>query len=174
MKITNIWLALTAGLLATAAHAGSPRFSPTTYNFGSVPIGSSATVNVDLDSASTFDRLRSLGIDAAINMTWSYTYGDFKITPGNCNPAGPTGTPMAQGLGCTFSLTYTPTHVGPVTAVVTVTDHNQGAWGWMNISATATPAPAPASIPTLSEWGVIGLSSILAMFGIARMRRRQL
>lgn len=35
------------------------------------------------------------------------------------------------------------------------------------------PAPAPASIPTLSEWALIGLSSLLAMFGIARVRRRQ-
>ncbi|MCO5339638.1 IPTL-CTERM sorting domain-containing protein [Delftia tsuruhatensis] len=35
-------------------------------------------------------------------------------------------------------------------------------------------APAStAAIPTLSEWGIIALSSLLAMFGIARMRRRQ-
>lgn len=34
-------------------------------------------------------------------------------------------------------------------------------------------AAAPASIPTLSEWALIGLSSLVAMFGIARMRRRQ-
>ncbi|KRB35646.1 IPTL-CTERM sorting domain-containing protein [Acidovorax sp. Root70] len=32
--------------------------------------------------------------------------------------------------------------------------------------------PSPSSIPTLSEWGLIGLSSLVAMFGIARMRRR--
>ena len=35
------------------------------------------------------------------------------------------------------------------------------------------PPAAPASIPTLSEWALIGLSSLLAMFGIARVRRRQ-
>ena len=34
-------------------------------------------------------------------------------------------------------------------------------------------AAAPASIPTLSEWALIGLSSLVALFGIARMRRRQ-
>lgn len=32
---------------------------------------------------------------------------------------------------------------------------------------------APTSIPTLSEWALIGLSSLVAMFGIARIRRRQ-
>ena len=38
----------------------------------------------------------------------------------------------------------------------------------------AAPAPAnTAAIPTLSEWGIIALSSLLAMFGIAGMRRRQ-
>ncbi|AEF91892.1 hypothetical protein DelCs14_4920 [Delftia sp. Cs1-4] len=36
----------------------------------------------------------------------------------------------------------------------------------------AAPA-STAAIPTLSEWGIIALSSLLAMFGIARMRRRQ-
>lgn len=36
-----------------------------------------------------------------------------------------------------------------------------------------TPVASTASIPTLSEWGLIFMSSILAMFGIARMRRRQ-
>ena len=36
----------------------------------------------------------------------------------------------------------------------------------------AAPA-STAAIPTMSEWGIIALSSLLAMFGIARMRRRQ-
>lgn len=35
------------------------------------------------------------------------------------------------------------------------------------------PSASPASIPTLSEWSLIGLTTILAMFGIARMRRHQ-
>jgi hypothetical protein len=34
-------------------------------------------------------------------------------------------------------------------------------------------APQTQAIPTLSEWGVIGLSSLLALFGLARMRRRR-
>nr|WP_289623754.1 IPTL-CTERM sorting domain-containing protein [Paracidovorax valerianellae] len=35
----------------------------------------------------------------------------------------------------------------------------------------ATPG-APASIPTLSEWSVVLLTSLVAMFGLARTRRR--
>lgn len=36
----------------------------------------------------------------------------------------------------------------------------------------ALPTAAPASIPTLSEWGVIVISFVLALFGLARVRRR--
>lgn len=35
------------------------------------------------------------------------------------------------------------------------------------------PPAAPSAIPTLSEWALIGLSSVLAMLGIARARQRQ-
>jgi|GEM_PF-4104622 len=41
-----------------------------------------------------------------------------------------------------------------------------------SLTVSRAPAPAPASIPTLSEWGLIGLSSLLAMFGFTRMRRK--
>lgn len=42
-----------------------------------------------------------------------------------------------------------------------------------SLTAAFVSAAAPASIPTLSEWGLIAMSSILAMFGIARIRRRR-
>jgi hypothetical protein len=32
-------------------------------------------------------------------------------------------------------------------------------------------SPTPASIPTLTEWGMIFMASLMAMFGIRRMRR---
>ena len=34
-------------------------------------------------------------------------------------------------------------------------------------------AAAPTSIPTLSEWGMILLSGLLALFGMTRVRRAQ-
>jgi hypothetical protein len=33
-------------------------------------------------------------------------------------------------------------------------------------------AAEPASIPTLSEWGMILLSGLMALFGFGQMRRR--
>lgn len=40
------------------------------------------------------------------------------------------------------------------------------------LTNTIAVAPTPASIPTLSEWGLILMSSLVALFGIARARRR--
>jgi hypothetical protein len=55
-----------------------------------------------------------------------------------------------------------------------------GGWGGdgqviMHFAFAPPPVvPAtPASIPTLSEWGVIAVSSLLAMFGIAGIRRKR-
>lgn len=48
-----------------------------------------------------------------------------------------------------------------------------GATDPTGFTIAASPTIAPAAIPTLSEWALLGLSSILAMFGIARVRRRQ-
>ena len=39
------------------------------------------------------------------------------------------------------------------------------------INIGLAPPPIAASIPTLGEYALIGLSSLLAMFGLARMRR---
>lgn len=43
----------------------------------------------------------------------------------------------------------------------------------VQIGPKAAPV-ATTSIPTLSEWGLIGMSSLLAMLGISRMRRRKI
>jgi hypothetical protein len=41
------------------------------------------------------------------------------------------------------------------------------------LTFTAAPAPAPAAVPTLSEWAMIFMASVMALFGIRRMRRSQ-
>jgi hypothetical protein len=42
------------------------------------------------------------------------------------------------------------------------------------VENSATPATAAvASIPTLSEWGMIVMSGLLMLFGMARLRRTQ-
>lgn len=42
-----------------------------------------------------------------------------------------------------------------------------------SLTIAATAAAQTAAIPTLSEWALIGLSAVLAMLGISRMRRQR-
>lgn len=139
---------LLIGLAANiTAYAGTPRFAPSSLNFGVVPVGSSATLIVNLDLISGSDRLRSLGINGFVDMTWATTYSDFQLNLGTCNPAGPSGTPLASGTSCQFTLTYTPTTADGVNAVVTATDWWDGHWGNMAVTAgplTLKPVTLPA------------------------------
>jgi hypothetical protein len=57
------------------------------------------------------------------------------------------------------SLDVIRTGVGPVILQVCFDD--------------ATVAASPAAIPTLGEWGMIFMASLMAMFGIRRMRRNK-
>lgn len=161
---------LLASLMASSgAFAGTPSFQPAVLDFGAVPVGSSATLSVNLRLASGSDRLRSIGINAAQVMTWATSFGDFQLSQGTCNAFGASGTPLSTMSNCNFSLTYSPTAPGKSTAVVTVTDHFDGHWGTMTVSATGL---APASVPTLSQWSLAGLSAMLAMAALVGMRRR--
>jgi hypothetical protein len=51
-------------------------------------------------------------------------------------------------------------------------------WNWGaganadSFTVVINAAPPAASIPTLSEWGLIGISGLVALFGLARVRRR--
>ncbi|RYF07816.1 MAG: IPTL-CTERM sorting domain-containing protein, partial [Comamonadaceae bacterium] len=42
----------------------------------------------------------------------------------------------------------------------------------MSFSAVPVGGTGAAPIPTMSEWGLIALSSLLALFAFARVRRR--
>ncbi|EER60540.1 putative outer membrane adhesin like protein [Acidovorax delafieldii 2AN] len=42
----------------------------------------------------------------------------------------------------------------------------------VTVTITVTPPLAPASIPTLSEWGLLALSSLMGLFALGRVRRR--
>ncbi len=101
--------------------------------------------------------------------TISFSYSGY-------NSANATARWDVGGPATAFPATATGTITAPVTAAgqkfqITLT---RGA-GDSNVvinGFTFTPA-APASIPTLSEWGVIGLAGLMALFGIARIRRHQ-
>ncbi|WP_233168301.1 IPTL-CTERM sorting domain-containing protein [Xylophilus sp. ASV27] len=76
----------------------------------------------------------------------------------------PADAGLGNGAG-TFSATFRTLGSHTVTATDTVAN------GITGVSAVVVVAPAP-SIPTLSEWALVGLSLVIAMFAMARMRRR--
>lgn len=117
---------------------------------GPTSFGSGVSVPASVGTGSMVGFTGSLG-DVAVPS--GYVSG----TPLGASSATWTGATLA-GLGLTPG-TYTWTWgAGPTADSFTVV-----------ISA----APQTQAIPTLSEWGVIGLSSLLALFGLARMRRRR-
>ena len=87
---------------------------------------------------------------------------------------------MADSSGAMYAISYaTPGvlyQVNTGTAALTPVGVNTGLsqpHGGSFGAFFGAVSTVPASIPTLSEWALIGLSSLVTMFGIARMRRRQ-
>jgi hypothetical protein len=102
--------------------------------------------------------------------------------------AGATGTVSAtatSNLTVTFSSTTpaictvagsTVTGVSAGTCVIAADQAGNSSYSaapQVTQNITISPAPAAASIPTLSEWGMIILSSLLALGTLVIMRRRQ-
>lgn len=97
-----------------------------------------------------------------------------------------TNQPLPAGLNLSVGgvLSGTPTTQGTYSSLITVTDESgatlRKALGdpvtkvfsgeVKAASAVVTPA---TPVPTLGEWGLIALSSLLAMLGLARSRRRE-
>jgi hypothetical protein len=70
----------------------------------------------------------------------------------------------------TGAITGRPTSAAPFGFTITARDTN----GCTGAKAyTVTIAPAAATVPTLSEWGLMMLAALLALYGVAAMRRRQ-
>src|SRR5208337_3124184 len=122
--------------------------SPTSYNFGNQPIGTT--------SSAAPITLTNTG-NAPLNIT-SVTIagtnsGDFAET----NTCGAT---VAASASCTFSVTFTPTVVGSETATLTITDNASPATQTVSLTGTGT-APlvslSPASLTFPAQ--LVGTSS---------------
>lgn len=83
------------------------------------------------------------------------------------------GATTQTGSGLLFATqTQTPSPlltINPTTGIVTVI----GSTGVNNMDAIAFSAPAPATVPTLSEWAMIGFAGLLAMAGALWVQRRR-
>jgi len=109
---------------------------------------------------------------APSNGTISFSYSGYSIA--NTTAAydvGAASTPFPATASGTITV---PIQTGQKLQITLTNQSGTPAALTISNFTFAPPAAAtPASIPTLSEWALIGLSSILALFGLAGIRRRQ-
>lgn len=97
-----------------------------------------------------------------------YSLSASELSPGYVlsGPGASTNTSAAADGTSYFSFANAPASVSSITI------SQAGAGGTFYAGLCVTPASASAApIPTLSEWAMILMASLLAMFGIRRMRR---
>jgi hypothetical protein len=111
---------------------------------------------------------------AALSPTSGSTAGGTSITITGTDFTGATGVTIG-GAACTNVVVVNATTITCTTpagsagsASVLVT--TPGGTNAANTLFTYV-VPTPTAIPTLSEWGMIFMASLMAMFGIRRMRR---
>ncbi len=106
--------------------------------------------------------------DANGYTTPSYS-GTVRFTSSAATATLPANSTLTNGTG-TFSATLRRAGNQTVTAADVATPAITGTSAAIAVAAVPLPAGA-TSIPTLSEWGLIIMSSLIAMLGIARVRR---
>jgi hypothetical protein len=91
--------------------------------------------------------------------------GSFDGSSGDFGGGGGGGSSYSSSPGITFVAATSGAGRGGV-------DTGNGADGSIRLTFSASP-PSAHAIPTLGEWGLIALSCLLAIFGLAGTRRRQ-
>lgn len=164
-----IFLGLQLGFFSSVQANTIQITAVTGTDFGIVPVGTSKTLYFDIESPNYTDYLRTLVQDLSIDMYGATPAPGFSLNNGTCNPQwGITGTKLDIGVGCRFSVTFTPTVQSVVSPYVVATSFTAGDWANLRLTATTHPL----SIPTLSQWGLITMSCLLALFTFMRSKRR--
>jgi hypothetical protein len=107
--------------------------SPTSLDFGSQVVGTSATQTVSLTNIG----------DTSLDISIGPPSGDFAVTP----QTNPCGTSLAAGANCNLDITFTPTATGPRPGSVTVTFSGAASPQTINLSGAGIQ-PAVTLSPT--------------------------
>ncbi len=94
--------------------------------------------------------------------------GDFALSGDTC-----TGATLAPLASCTVAATFTPGAAGARAASLAIASNDAAgplavALNGTGVAAAATPGSNVTGIPTLSEWGLVLLSVLLAGLGVRR------
>lgn len=177
MKFIQIFFFAAALCLGVSAHAQPIAITPvTTADYGTVAVGQSKTLSFNITSTSfPPETLRHVIQTSDIADGWGATPSPhFSLAMGTCNAQWDGTGSALSAPGCRIDVTFAPTAaVGALNAYVIASNQNAGAWANLTLVAAAAAAPvSPASIPTLSQWGMILMSAMLGLFAAWRMRGR--
>lgn len=190
--------AVLAGLMVgSAAHAGAAGTFGTVFNPVSVPINGTSTLTYTLTA---YDNFRNLGFNATLPAglavatpngattdcgpvpgpllpTITALPGSTTVQLANANTSTPYDGPFsgARSYGCIVSVSVEGTALGSHT-LPPVTLLDSGFPTLLTASAVLNVLGAPvaaASIPTLSEWGLILLVLAMAASALNGMRRKR-
>lgn len=140
------------------------------WTWGTGATADSFTLRIGLMQTITFTSTAPVGA-----LVGGATYTVAATGGASGNPVVFTIDPAAAGV-CSIAGTAV-SFSGPGTCMINA--NQVGGSGYapapqaqQSFNVAALPLPA-ASIPTLSEWGLICISTVMAMLGISRMRRRK-
>ena len=178
VTFTPTALGVRNGAVSVASNAaGSPHSSTLSGTGTAVPPGPAVSLTppalafgsqlIGATTAAQALTLQNIG-GPTLNIASIGASGDFAQT----NTCGATLAPTAT---CTINVTFTPTALGARSGAVTVASDAAGSPHSSALSGTGVAAPPPpgaaTEIPTLSEWGLIVLSLLVAGAAL-RFRRR--
>ena len=125
----------------------SVTLTPSTYDYGSVDLSSSAN--------STFT-LTNAGLSAVSITSTSLPSSVFTVASTTCT------TSLAAGASCTYKIEFAPIAAGAQTATFSVTDDagtQTASLTGMGATPTAPPAPAAALTPSSADFGSVNVGS---------------
>lgn len=100
------------------------------------------------------------------------SFGSFSISVDFMNGATTLGTVTRTVNGSAGALLFAASSTTPITSVVITTPLAANGFALAQLRYRAPAAAATTPVPTLTEWGMITLTSLLAMFGLWQVRRR--
>lgn len=133
---------------------------------------SANSLTISLDSVEVASRI-SLEVNGS---SYTSAAGDISILTGSASGGnlvisgsgyGAIAGNSSGGSG-TIALTNSPP---PSITSLKVTSASASSGHVLGVCFTAAPPAEPTAIPTLGEWAMIFMASLMAMFGIRRMRR---
>ena len=173
------------GLTAVASitvNAASPPTIAKAFGTSNLPLNGSTSLTFTITNPNAFTALSGVAVSdplpaglvvsnplAGVTDTCG---GTFAPTAGS-GSVSLTGGAIAANSSCTFSVNVTGTTSGLKNNTTGNVASNEGGEGLTaNASLTVAQAVVATSIPTLSEWGMIILSALMALAAFIGLRRR--